>query len=441
MPVCVCVCQWDRKWIEKWFGSSRQATGLRDTHYGAFKEELSNALARNRFLSGLLAFIPIGFISHMFGFPEWMIFVSNFFAVLPMAWLIGKATEDLASSTGDILGGLLNASFGNIVEMLLCIAGIRQGQIALIQCTLIGSILSNMLLVLGTAFLVGGIRYKDQLFSEVSSSLQSSLMLLAVLDIALPTLYCMLVPGNDSIESISCACSILLFFMYGQYLVFQLYTHSDFIAEEENSVKVYNTKRKFSYDGSESDIPRRRQSKDDVDGDHDDDDDDDDEVDLSAYNAAILLGLLTICTAFCSDFLIASMEGFMEAWHVGKEFIGVIVLPIIGNAAEHWTAILSAYKGKMDLALGVAVGSSCQMALLVTPFTVMVGKAVGTHMTLDFHPFQAGVLLLSVLIVANILKDRTANWLVGSMLCTSYFTIGLIYYKASPQIEPSVIYD
>jgi len=384
----------------------------------------------------------------------WMIFLTNFFAVLPMAWLIGKSTEDLASSTGEVLGGLLNASFGNIVEMLLCIAGLRQKQIALIQCTLIGSILSNMLLVLGTAFLVGGIKYKDQLFSEVSSSLQSSLMLLAVLDIALPTLYCMLVPGNDSIESISCTCSVLLFLMYGQYLLFQLYTHAEFIEEEENAVKVFNTKRRFSFDSQENVTRARSRSnsgspsrslsamrsfgKDDEDG---DEDDDEDEVDLSAMNAAILLGFLTILTAFCSDFLIASMEGFMEAWHVSKEFIGVIVLPIIGNAAEHWTAILSAYKGKMDLALGVAVGSSCQMALLVTPFTVMTGYAVGTRMTLDFHPFQAGVLLLSVLIVANILKDRTANWLVGSMLCTAYVTIGLIYYKAAPGVEPAVVYD
>merc|ERR1719291_1364224 len=117
------------------------------------------------------------------------------------------------------------------------------------------------------------------------------------------------------------------------------------------------------------------------------------------------------------------MEDFMEQARVSREFIGIIILPIIGNAAEHWTAILSAYHGKTDLALGVAVGSSCQMALFVTPFTVLVGWMVGTQMTLDFHPFQAGVLTLSTLIVSNVLSDNTSHWLLGSMLCTAYVSI------------------
>jgi len=314
-----------------------------------------------------------------------MIFASNFFAILPMAWLIGKATEDLSASTSEILAGLLNASFGNIVEMLLCINGIRQNQILLIQCTLIGSILSNMLLVMGTAFIVGGIHYKIQHFSELSASMQTSLMLLSVLAISLPTLYCTLVPGNDSIEPISRGCAILLFVMYAQYLIFQLHTHSEYIQEEESAVK--NVKEGKHDAGTDED-------------DQDDDSDEDDEVDLSPVNATILLAALTIFTAVCSDYLIASMQGFMDTWHVSREFIGVIVLPIIGNAAEHWL--------------------------------------VGTPMTLDFHPFQAMVLLLSVLIVSNILADKTSNWLVGSMLCAAYSAIALIYYKSSPPEEQAV---
>merc|ERR1712178_341775 len=151
--------------------------------------------------------------------------------------------------------------------------------------------------------------------------------------------------------------------------------------------------------------------------------DEEDEVDLSFWNAVLVLGGCTVLTSFCSEFLIGSLEGFMEAWKVSREFVGIIVLPIVGNAAEHWTAILSAYHGKTDLALGVAVGSSCQMALFVTPFTVLVGWVVSTPMTMDFHPFQAIVLLLSVLIVANMLKENEANWLIGSMLCTAYAAI------------------
>jgi len=342
-----------------------------------------------------------------------------------MAWLIGKATEDLASHTGEIVGGLLNATFGNIVEMLLCISGIRKGEIMLIQCTLIGSILSNMLLVMGTAFIVGGFTHHVLYFSEVSSNIQSSLMLLSVLGVALPTIYCVLISGSPAIEPISHVCSMLLFAMYLQYLLFQLYTHTDFIEEEEKAVpdappprhQCMNifARRKVSNESIESEEPEE-----------------DDEVDLSFKSALFLLASITVLTAFCSEFLIGSMEGFMEAGHVSREFIGIVVLPIIGNAAEHWTAILSAYHGKTDLALGVAIGSSCQMALFVTPFTVFVGWVVDVPMTLDFHPFQAIVLLLSVLIVSNILKENEANWLVGSMLVTCYGAIALIYWKADP---------
>lgn len=250
-------------------------------------------------------------------------------------------------------------------------------------------------------------------------------MLLSVLGVALPTIYCVLMRGSEAIEPISHACSVLLFFMYLQYLVFQLWTHADFIEQEEKAVPPA-PRAKYE-------VCMRKQTSD------LDDDDEDEEVDLSFQNSLILLAGCTIITSFCSDFLIGSMEGFMEAWKVSREFIGIVILPIIGNAAEHWTAILSAYHGKTDLALGVAVGSSCQMALFVTPFTVLVGWVVDTPMTLDFHPFQAMVLLLSVLIVSNILKENEGNWLIGSMLCTAYFAIAFIYYKADSFNASAVI--
>lgn len=320
-----------------------------------------------------------------------------------MAWLIGKATEDMAAATGEVLGGLLNATFGNVVEMLLCINGIRQDQIVLIQCTLIGSILSNMLLVMGTAFLVGGARYHIQRFSQISSSIQSSLMLLSVLGVVLPTMYSMLIPEGEAIGRISHGCAILLFAMYIQFLIFELWTHTELTSEDEKACKDQG----------------------------DEGEDEEEEVDLSPKGAALVLGACTVLTAWCSDYLISSMEGTMISWKVSREFIGIVVLPIIGNAAEHWTAIVSAYHNKMDLSLGVAVGSSCQMALLVTPFTVLVGWFFNKPITLDFHPFQATVLLLAVLIVSNILKDGESTWFLGSMLCAAYVVIGLIYYKGS----------
>jgi len=164
-----------------------------------------------------------------------------------------------------------------------------------------------------------------------------------------------------------------------------------------------------------------------------------DDPDLTPYSAVFFLALCTILTSCCAEFLISSIEGTIISWGVSREFIGIIILPIIGNAAEHYTAIIVAGKDKMDLSLGVAVGSSCQMSLLVTPATVIAGWIMNKDMTLDFHPFQVAVLLLSVLIAANVLADGQSNWLEGSMLVIAYFTIALIYWFEAPPSAASAV--
>jgi len=353
------------------------------------------------FLSVFIISIPLGFISFYSGWEQHLVFTFNFFAILPMAWLIGKSTEDLSSYTGEAAGGLLNATFGNVVEMLLCINGIRHNQIAVVQCTLVGSILSNLLLVMGTSFMWGGYKHPPtQKYSKIGAGAQSSLLLLAVICTLLPTTYSQLVRGEQAILEISRGCSILLLLIYLQYLFFQLGTHKEVFESPKG-----------------------------------DDDEEDEQPDMDWHTSTGVLAVCTVLTAFCTEYLISSIEGTIVKWHVSKEFIGIVVLPIIGNAAEHYTAIVVAGQNKMDLSLGVAVGSSCQMALLVTPFTVLVGWVLDREMDLNFHPFQVTVLLLSVLIVANVLKDGESNWLEGSMLVTAYVAIAMIYYfEAGPNI-------
>lgn len=362
-------------------------------------------LKSNLFLSSLLLFIPFGFLSEHLGWSNPVKFACNFFAILPMAWLIGKTTEDLASHTGEIMGGLINATFGNIVEMLLCIAGIQQNQLDIVKFTLIGSILSNMLLVMGTAFLYGGVVYHVQEFNQYGAGAHTSLMLLAVFGLILPTMFASIVaiPNNPATINISRVCSVMLLFLYCQYIFFELKTHKDI----------------FEAKDSEGD-------------------EDEEEADLTARTATAVLAVCTILTAFCSEYLIKSIEGTIESWKISAEFIGIIILPIIGNAAEHYTAIVVAGKNKMDLSLNVAIGSSCQMAMLVTPFCVLVGWACDRPMTLDFHKFQVAVLVMSVLIVSNIINDGKSNWLAGSMLVTAYFLIATIYLLEGGQ-EPEVI--
>lgn len=352
-----------------------------------------NIIVENKVLASLLVFIPLGCFAHMSNWSAQWRFTTNFIGIIPLAWLIGKSTEDISAVTSGTVGGLINASFGNVVEMLLCIAGIRQNQIIVTQCTLVGSILSNLLLVLGTAFFVGGVFYKTQTFSQQGAQTQCSLMSLGVFSIGLPTIYVNILHQDEEWEhmvTVSRWVSLLLLGIYFAYLYFQLHTHAHLFEDEE---------------GEEEEPP-----------------------DLSPYAAGVLLAVCTITTKFSTDFLIASIEGTVETFELSKEFIGIILLPIIGNAAEHYTAITVAARNKMDLSLGVAAGSSCQMALLVTPFTVIVGWFCGRDMTLDFHLFQLAVLLMSVVLVNSILSNGSSNWLEGLMLVATYFIIALIYY-------------
>lgn len=365
---------------------------------GGFVRDLfgcQDILCGNKFLSLLLINIPLGFAAHVLGWDAQWRFTLNFLGIIPLAWLIGKATEDLAVVTNETVGGLINATFGNVVEMLLCIAGIRQNQIIITQCTLIGSILSNLLLVMGTAFLVGGLLHKTQHFSQKAAQLQCALLALSVLSMGLPTVYVNILHADSEwkhMVNVSRWSSCLLLIIYFAYLFFQLHTHKHLFEGEG--------------EGGEEDA----------------------QPDLGPWAAALLLSVATIATKFSTYFLIAAIEGTVESLELSKEFIGIILLPIIGNAADHYTAITVAARNKMDLSLGVAAGSACQMALLVTPFTVLVGWCVGREMTLDFHLFQFAVMLMSVVVVTSVIGGGHSNWLVGLMLIAAYLIIALMYY-------------
>jgi len=366
----------------------------------------ANIFGEHKVLSSMLfIFTPAGYISHYLEWEPQYVFALNFVAIIPLAWLIGKATEDVAAKTGETLGGLLNATFGNVVEMLLCVAGIRNGEIEVVQCTLLGSILSNLLLVMGCAFLAGGMFYAIQEYNQSGAAIQCSLMSMSVFAIGLPTIYTNVLHQEAEWEhmvQVSRWASVFLLSIYGAYLVFQLKTHSDLFQDE---------------DGEEEETP-----------------------DLSTPTATVLLLGTTVVTSFATDYLIAALETTVDKWHVSKEFVGIILLPIIGNAAEHYTAITVAMKNKMDLSLGVAAGSSCQMALLVTPFTVIVGWAYDKEMTLNFHMFQLAVLVFAVFLVTTILstgrceKEGSStligktNWFQGYVLLVTYFVLGLIYF-------------
>jgi len=359
-------------------------------------EGVMNIASENKILTCMLVAVPLGYWSKFAGLQEEYVFLFNFTAIIPLAWLIGKATEDAAAKLGEAAGGLLNATFGNVVEMLLCISGIRNGELAVVQCTLLGSILSNLLLVMGCAFLAGGCYHHTQKYNQAGASTQCSLLSMTVFAIGLPTIYANILKQDVEIEhmiTVSRWASICLLFVYFAYLVFQLKTHASLFEDADA-------------DGEEEE----------------------EAPDLSPKFAATMLLVLTIITSYSTDILIDSIQGTVATWKVSREFVGIILLPIIGNAAEHYTAITVAMRNKMDLSLGVAAGSSCQMGLLVTPFTVLVGWAYGSDMTLNFHAFQLAVLLFSVFLVTTILNSGRSNWLEGYMLLITYVVVALVYF-------------
>jgi Ca2+:H+ antiporter len=256
---------------------------------------------------------------------------------------------------------------------------------------------------MGCAFFLGGCFYKVQVFQQAGASVQCSLLLLSCLALGLPTAYgSMMTDADDqnawTVLEVSRYVSIFLLLAYGAYLYFQLKTHT-FLFQSEDG-------------GEEEEV-----------------------ADMNPMVATIVLACATVVTSMTTDLVIDAIDGTVEQWQCSQEFIGIILLPIIGNAAEHYTAVTTAVYNKMDLSLGVAVGSSCQMALLVTPFTVIFGWAFDQPMSLDFHPFQLLVLLFSVLVVSSILSNGQTNWLEGVMLLLAYIIITFIYYFERPKVS------
>uniref|UniRef100_A0A0G4GZY9 Sodium/calcium exchanger membrane region domain-containing protein n=1 Tax=Chromera velia CCMP2878 TaxID=1169474 RepID=A0A0G4GZY9_9ALVE len=388
------------------------------------------ALLRGSFLSVLLVFIPLGIAAYQLDWGNVWVFWLNFMAIIPLAWLIGESTEALSEESGPVVGGLLNATFGNVVEMILCGFGIYRDEILVVQCTLMGSILSNLLLVLGCSFWLGGMKQKLQQYNALGAVTSTSLLMLSCLCLTLPTMYASILQSESQSElNISRILSIALVISYIQYLYFQMVSHYQLFEKPKmrrgSSILIRRTS------DQEGSLPQQQTTE--TGGSEDEEGEA-----MPVIISVCILGVSCLVVSLQSEYLISSIQGVVDDMNLSKEFIGIILLPIIGNAAEHYSAVVFAVKDNVDLALGVAVGSSIQMALLVTPVTVLIGWAMGKEMTLNFHPFQAAILVFSTLITTGILQDGVSHWLEGSMLMTAYFAVALIYYFEEPYVSGSL---
>lgn len=378
---------------------------------------------RNIIFYGLLAFIPISIAAHLLGWSDLIVFVTAALAIIPLAGWMGTATEEIAVVLGPSFGGLMNATFGNATELIIAIFALRAGLVNVVKSSITGSIIGNLLLVMGLAMLLGGLKFKEQTFQPTIARLNASAMNLAVIAILLPTAVDFTSAGIDEpiLQKLSVAVAIVLMLVYGLTLLFSMKTHSYLydvgVAEEEAIEAPSKTSGETSKETSK-DISRAASKE--AQEEHEE------APNLKLWVSVLLVA--TIAVAIESELLVDTLEVASQQLGLSELFTGVIILPVIGNAAEHATAVTVALKNKMDLSLNVAVGSSLQIALFVGPLLVIIGALMGQPMDLDFNNFELLSVAVAVLVANSISADGKSNWLEGTLLMATYTVIALSFY-------------
>jgi Ca2+:H+ antiporter len=346
----------------------------------------------------LFAFVPVAFALDRAESSPPLVFFSAALAIVPIATLIVHSTERIAVRTGDAIGGLLNATFGNLPELIIATVALRAGLFDMVRASLIGAILANLLLFLGVAFFLGGLRHHRQDYNPGVSRLYSSMMLLAVISLTVPSAFARFFGEGVEIRQeqlINLNTGLFLLVTYGLYLVFMLRTHPEFFASAETAEP--------DHEGEASPL---------------------------GYAVAGLVGA-SLLAAWMSEILVGAAEGTGHALGMSQVFIGIVVLAAVGGAAEGGSAIAMARKNKPDLSLSIALGSSIQIALFVAPLLVLLSHVVAPQpLALSFSRAELGAALFAVLIGALVSGDGQGNWFKGVQLFVTYAMIALMFYFA-----------
>lgn len=344
----------------------------------------------------LYAFIPISVVLEVMHASPTLIFLCSAIAIMPLAALMGRATESLAEHFGPGIGGFLNATFGNAVELIIALMALYNGMHEVVKASITGSIIGNALLVLGLSILVGGVKFERQKFNRTAASLGATLMALSAVGLLVPAIFHSLVtPDQINTEhKLSVSISVVLMACYLLTLFFQLSTHKHLFEAEAGA----------SGHGHGHGEP------------------------WSIKKSVIALLGATLLVAMVSEFLIGAVGHTAEVFGMSNVFIGVIVIAIIGNAAEHSTAILVAAKNQMDLAINIAIGSSLQIALFVAPVLVFASYAFGNPLDLLFTPFEVVAVMITVIILAMVASDGESHWMEGVLLLAVYVIFGIAFF-------------
>jgi Ca2+:H+ antiporter len=349
-----------------------------------------------KFLYILLVLVPIAIAMEIWDIgSHTTMFVVSALALVPLAAILGAATEEVAVHTGPKIGGLLNATLGNAAELIITIVALREGLVTVVKASIAGSIIGNVLLVLGAAVLFGGLKNGTQRFDPHIAGVNASVMSLAIMAMTIPAVFSIgnsqHHPTHDDVIKLSDGTAIVLIVMYAFYLLYTIFRSNGSSAAPEGE----------SGHGGGMGLP-------------------------------VALGLLagaTIAIVFMSELLVGAIEPTAEAWGLSELFVGVMLVPLVGNVAEHLVAVQVALKNQMELSIGIAIGSALQIAIFVAPVLVLVSQFVGPEpMTLVFNQFELMALIAAVLITIMISIDGRSNWLEGAQLIALYVIIGVAFY-------------
>jgi len=345
-----------------------------------------------KYLNVLLVFVPIALVGELLHWSPTLIFLASALSVIPAAGLLGQATEELAAHTGPRLGGLLNATLGNAAELIITLFAIRAGLLDLVKASITGSIIGNVLLVMGFSVLIGGLKNGVQRFERTQAGVNATQLLLAVAALMIPSLFFFAhTETTGPVESLSLGTAVVMLAIYALGIVFA-----------------------FRFTSAEPALGQ--------------------EVEREAHGAwstrmavLVLLGA-TALIAVLSELLVGAVEETVQAIGMSEFFIGIIVVPLVGNVAEHAVAVQTAYKNKMELSMAVSLGSSLQIALFVAPVLVFLSLLMGHPLTLVFNQFEIVALFVGILITAFVAQDGESNWLEGAQLLVLYAILAMAFF-------------
>lgn len=356
-------------------------------------------------LNWLLVFIPVSVALEWAGVPPPVLFFSAALGIVPIAALIVRSTEQLATYTGDAIGGLLNATFGNAPELIIALVALRAGYFDMVRASIVGAVLANLLLAMGVAFFVGGLRYHTQEYNPGATRLYSSMMLISAISLFVPSAFNRLFSPQGTIHEeklINLGTAIVLLLMYVTYLIFLLKTHPDYFQ---------------SVAGGEEEHEEH-------------------EARWSVGRAIGSLVVASVLAAWMSEILVGAAEGTGKALGMSEVFIGIVFLAMIGGAAESGSAIAMARKNKLDLSVGIAMGSSIQIALFVAPVLVLASGFIASQpLELSFSRAEIGTLFLASLVGAIVAGDGRSNWYKGVQLMLMYAMIAILFYFLPQAVE------